>query len=180
MIQTLKKRYKNLSNAKRTYKSTQYWSLLFCFRVFSSQKYTVNCWHPEFSILQKLQENSHKLKFHVAFLCHVDFFRIQFLWVFVPCWVAVLTVLQKYLAGLSKNALGGWRQRHQRVTTTQHALRLSSSIKMRSCYGPLMKLWFAFLACWNRSTVWCHMPLNSRLMSLPFVHHAYTCTLALP
>ena len=25
---------------------------------------------------------------------------------FVTCWVAVLTVLQKYLAGLSKNGLG--------------------------------------------------------------------------
>ena len=48
---------------------------------------------------------------------------------FVTYWVAVLTVLQKYLAGLSKNGLGGWQQRHQRVTATQHALRLSSSVK---------------------------------------------------
>ena len=97
--------------------------------MFSSQNYTVNCWRPEFSILQKLQENSHKLKFHVAFLFHVEFFRIKLLWVFVTCWVAVLTVLQKYLAGLSKNGLGGWQQRHQRVTATQHTLRLSSSVK---------------------------------------------------
>ena len=52
-----------------------------------------------FQFCKKLQENSHKLKFHVAFLCHVEFFRIKFLWVFVTCWVAVLTVLQKYLAG---------------------------------------------------------------------------------
>ena len=80
-------------------------------------------------LLQKLQENSHKLKFHVAFLCHVAFCRIKFLWVFVTCWVAVLAVLQKCLVGLSKNALGRWQQGHQRVTTTQHALRLSSSVK---------------------------------------------------
>ena len=56
-------------------------------------------------------------------------FRIYCLRVFVTCWVAVLTVLQKYLAGLSENGLGGWQQRHQRVTTTQHALGLSSSIE---------------------------------------------------
>ena len=56
-------------------------------------------------------------------------FRIYHLRVFVTCWVAVLTVLQKYLAGLSKNGFGGWQQRHQRVTTTQHVLRLSSSVK---------------------------------------------------
>ena len=61
--------------------------------------------------------------------CHVEFFRIRFLWVFVTCWVAVIAVLQKYLAGLSKNGLGTWQQRHQRFTTTQHALRLSSSVK---------------------------------------------------
>ena len=54
----------------------KYTILLFCFRVFSSQNYTVNCWRPEFSVLQKLQENSHKLKFHVEFLCHVEFLRI--------------------------------------------------------------------------------------------------------
>ena len=59
----------------------------------------------------------------------MEFFGIKFLWVFLTCWVAVLTVLQKYLAGLSKNGLGGCQQRHQRVTTTQHALRLSSSVK---------------------------------------------------
>ena len=47
----------------------------------------------------------------------------------MTCWVAVLTVLQKYLAGLSKNGSGPWQQRHQRFTSAQHVLRLSSSVK---------------------------------------------------
>ena len=105
-------------------------------------------------------------------LCHVEFFRIQFLWVFIICWVAVLTVLQKYLAGLSKNGLGGGSRGIKGSLLPSMRLGSLLASKMCPCYGPLVKLWFAFLACWNRSTVWCHMPLNSRLMRLPFVHHA--------
>ena len=48
------------------------------------------------------------------------------------------------LAGLSKNGLGGWQQRHQRVTTTQHALRLSSSVKNVLTLWPSSKALVCF------------------------------------
>ena len=81
-------------------------------------------------------------------------------------------VIQEWLRGGSRGIKGSL------LPSTRLGSLLAS--KMCSCYGTLVKLWFPFLDCWNRSTVWYHMPLNSRLMSLPFVYHAYTCTLALP
>ena len=82
--------------------------------------------------------------------------------------------------GYPRMALGGGNRGIKGSLLPSTCLGSLLASKMCPCYGPLVKLWFAFLACCNRSTVWCHMPLNSRLMSLPFVHHAYTCTLGLP
>ena len=43
----------------------------------------------------------------MAIKLHVAFLEIQFCWVLVTCWVAVIVVLQKYLAWLPRNGIGG-------------------------------------------------------------------------
>ena len=148
--------------------------------MFSSQNYTVNCRRPEFSVLQKLQEKSHKLKFHVAFYATWNFLEFNFCGCLYHAGLQCLLCCRSIWQGYPRMALGGGNRGIKGSLLPSTCLGSLLASKMCPCYGPLVKLWFAFLACCNRSTVWCHMPLNSRLMSLPFVHHAYTCTLGLP
>ena len=142
----------------------------------------LHCQLPASRILSfaKTPRKEPQAKIPRGILCHVEFLEFNFCGCLYHAGLQCLLCCRSIWQGYPRMALGGGNRGIKGSLLPSTCLGSLLASKMCPCYGPLVKLWFAFLACCNRSTVWCHMPLNSRLMSLPFVHHAYTCTLALP